>query len=285
VIWLAARGCRSSDPQVSGACWSSSLEKYPGSRSFRAEPDAVVVEEAFQRWVMRRGVGLNRRRIRPAAGGPSIVGCGRIEARRRKRQRSRRLWRRHEDPGADRAPAATCGETMLQLEDFSLRSVRCYSPLPFRRRRSKGRSGSSSASARRRVRQGGATGGRRDAGQARRHGGVENRTAPAAGWRPSRSRTPGRGNGADDRQPGGQRRRAAGVQERRLRPTTDFVPVRRSRAMNSHRGRAAVPVKEFSHLLAWLRANRRRQLRRAATGSLPHFFALMVATRRRSGRR
>jgi len=40
----------------------------------------------------------------------------------------------------------------------------------------------------------------------------------------------------------------------------------------------AVPVKEFNHLLAWLRANpNQANFGVPATGSLPHFFALMVA--------
>jgi tripartite-type tricarboxylate transporter receptor subunit TctC len=39
----------------------------------------------------------------------------------------------------------------------------------------------------------------------------------------------------------------------------------------------AVPVKEFNHLLAWLRANpEQANVAVPATGSLPHFFALMV---------
>ena len=40
---------------------------------------------------------------------------------------------------------------------------------------------------------------------------------------------------------------------------------------------AAIPVREFSHLLAWLRANPgQANFGVPATGSLPHFFALMV---------
>ena len=42
----------------------------------------------------------------------------------------------------------------------------------------------------------------------------------------------------------------------------------------------AVPVKELSHLLAWLRANpEKANFGVPATGSLPHFFALMLAER------
>ncbi|MCL4745329.1 MAG: ABC transporter substrate-binding protein [Burkholderiaceae bacterium] len=41
---------------------------------------------------------------------------------------------------------------------------------------------------------------------------------------------------------------------------------------------AAVPVREFRHLLAWLRANpEQANFAVPATGSLPHFFALMIA--------
>ena len=41
---------------------------------------------------------------------------------------------------------------------------------------------------------------------------------------------------------------------------------------------AAVPVREFSHLIAWIKANpEKANLGVPATGSLPHFFALMVA--------
>ena len=39
----------------------------------------------------------------------------------------------------------------------------------------------------------------------------------------------------------------------------------------------AVPVREFSHMLAWLRANPdKASIGVPATGSLPHFFALML---------
>ncbi|MBC5784586.1 twin-arginine translocation signal domain-containing protein [Ramlibacter sp. USB13] len=42
----------------------------------------------------------------------------------------------------------------------------------------------------------------------------------------------------------------------------------------------AVPVKELSHLVAWLRANpEKANLGVPATGSLPHFFALMLGER------
>lgn len=61
-------------------------------------------------------------------------------------------------------------------------------------------------------------------------------------------------------------------------PERDFVPVSHvndyefSIAVGS-----AVPVKELSHLLAWLRANpTQANFGVPATGSLPHFFALMV---------
>jgi tripartite-type tricarboxylate transporter receptor subunit TctC len=41
---------------------------------------------------------------------------------------------------------------------------------------------------------------------------------------------------------------------------------------------AAVPVREFNHLLAWIRANpEKANFGVPATGSLPHFFALMTA--------
>jgi len=42
----------------------------------------------------------------------------------------------------------------------------------------------------------------------------------------------------------------------------------------------AVPVREFSHLMAWLRANpEKANFGVPATGSLPHFFALMLGER------
>ena len=44
----------------------------------------------------------------------------------------------------------------------------------------------------------------------------------------------------------------------------------------------SVPVKELSHLLAWLRANpKQANIGVPATGSLPHFFALMMGERAR----
>jgi len=59
----------------------------------------------------------------------------------------------------------------------------------------------------------------------------------------------------------------------------DFVPV--SQVSQYDFGVAvgpAVPVREFNHLLAWLRANpNQANFGVPATGSLPHFFALMVA--------
>ncbi len=59
----------------------------------------------------------------------------------------------------------------------------------------------------------------------------------------------------------------------------DFVPV--SQVTQYDFGVAvgpAVPVREFNHLLAWLRANpNQANFGVPATGSLPHFFALMVA--------
>ena len=62
-------------------------------------------------------------------------------------------------------------------------------------------------------------------------------------------------------------------------PATDFVPVAQvSRYEFGIAVGAAVPVKEFGHLLAWLRANpEKANFGVPATGSLPHFFALMVA--------
>lgn len=61
-------------------------------------------------------------------------------------------------------------------------------------------------------------------------------------------------------------------------PARDFVPV----SMTSRYDFAvavgsAVPVKEFRHLLAWLRANpEKANFGVPATGSLPHFFSLMI---------
>jgi len=61
-------------------------------------------------------------------------------------------------------------------------------------------------------------------------------------------------------------------------PATDFQPV--STVSDYEFGvavGAAVPVKELSHLLAWLRANpAQANFGVPATGSLPHFFALML---------
>jgi tripartite-type tricarboxylate transporter receptor subunit TctC len=61
-------------------------------------------------------------------------------------------------------------------------------------------------------------------------------------------------------------------------PERDFVPV--SHVNNyefSVAVGAAIPVRELSHLLAWLRANPgKANFGVPATGSLPHFFALMM---------
>ena len=62
-------------------------------------------------------------------------------------------------------------------------------------------------------------------------------------------------------------------------PGRDFVPVSH---VNDYEFAlsvgTAVPVRELSHLLAWLRANPgQANFGVPATGSLPHFFALMVA--------
>lgn len=62
-------------------------------------------------------------------------------------------------------------------------------------------------------------------------------------------------------------------------PDRDFVPVSH---VNDYDFAvcvgAAVPVKELSHLIAWLRANpNQANFGVPATGSLPHFFALMLA--------
>ena len=61
-------------------------------------------------------------------------------------------------------------------------------------------------------------------------------------------------------------------------PAKDFVPVSE---VNSYvfgvAVSTAVPVKELQHLLAWLRANpSQANIGVPATGSLPHFFALML---------
>lgn len=59
----------------------------------------------------------------------------------------------------------------------------------------------------------------------------------------------------------------------------DFVPVARVSDYDfAIAVGPAVPVRELNHLLAWLRANPRlANFGVPATGSLPHFFALMVA--------
>ena len=62
-------------------------------------------------------------------------------------------------------------------------------------------------------------------------------------------------------------------------PERDFVPVSH---VNDYEFALsvgpAVPVRELSHLLAWLRANpEKANFGVPATGSLPHFFALMLA--------
>jgi tripartite-type tricarboxylate transporter receptor subunit TctC len=61
-------------------------------------------------------------------------------------------------------------------------------------------------------------------------------------------------------------------------PQKDFVPVAQvSRYEFGVAVGPAVPVKEMSHLLAWLRANPdKANFGVPATGSLPHFFALML---------
>ena len=62
-------------------------------------------------------------------------------------------------------------------------------------------------------------------------------------------------------------------------PEKDFVPVSHVNDYEfSISVGPAVPVKELSHLIAWLRANpNKANFGVPATGSLPHFFALMVA--------
>ncbi|MEJ8839266.1 Bug family tripartite tricarboxylate transporter substrate binding protein [Ramlibacter sp. AN1133] len=64
-------------------------------------------------------------------------------------------------------------------------------------------------------------------------------------------------------------------------PDRDFVPVSH---VNDYEFAlsvgTAVPVRELSHLLAWLRANpEQANFGVPATGSLPHFFALMLAAK------
>src|SRR5438105_8504440 len=61
-------------------------------------------------------------------------------------------------------------------------------------------------------------------------------------------------------------------------PDRDFVPVSH---VNDYEFAvavgAAVPVRELAHLIAWLRANpNQANFGVPATGSLPHFFALMM---------
>jgi tripartite-type tricarboxylate transporter receptor subunit TctC len=62
-------------------------------------------------------------------------------------------------------------------------------------------------------------------------------------------------------------------------PERDFVPVSHVNDYEFALSVAsAVPVRELSHLLAWLRANPdKANFGVPATGSLPHFFALMLA--------
>jgi len=62
-------------------------------------------------------------------------------------------------------------------------------------------------------------------------------------------------------------------------PERDFVPVSHVNDYDfAVSVGAAVPVKELSHLVAWLRANPdQANFGVPATGSLPHFFALMLA--------
>lgn len=61
-------------------------------------------------------------------------------------------------------------------------------------------------------------------------------------------------------------------------PEKDFVPVSEvNRYEFGVAVGAAVPVRQLSHLLAWLRANpQQTNFGVPATGSLPHFFALMM---------
>jgi len=62
-------------------------------------------------------------------------------------------------------------------------------------------------------------------------------------------------------------------------PERDFVPVSHVNDYDfAVSVGAAVPVKELSHLIAWLKANPdKANFGVPATGSLPHFFALMLA--------
>lgn len=61
-------------------------------------------------------------------------------------------------------------------------------------------------------------------------------------------------------------------------PNRDFTPVSMmTRYDFAVAVGAAVPVREFTHLIAWLKANpEKANFGVPATGSLPHFFALMV---------
>ena len=64
-------------------------------------------------------------------------------------------------------------------------------------------------------------------------------------------------------------------------PERDFVPVSH---VNDYEFAvavaSAVPVRELNHLMAWLRANpEKANFGVPATGSLPHFFALMLGAR------
>ena len=61
-------------------------------------------------------------------------------------------------------------------------------------------------------------------------------------------------------------------------PMRDFVPVSMlTRYDFAVAVGAAVPVREFGHLVAWLKANpEKANFGVPATGSLPHFFALMI---------
>lgn len=66
-------------------------------------------------------------------------------------------------------------------------------------------------------------------------------------------------------------------------PERDFVPVSH---VNNYEFAVsvgtAIPVREFSHLMAWLRANPgKANFGVPATGSLPHFFSLMVGEKAR----
>lgn len=67
-------------------------------------------------------------------------------------------------------------------------------------------------------------------------------------------------------------------------PDTDFQPVSEvSTYEMSIAVGAAVPVREFNHLAAWLRANpEKATFGVPATGSIPHFFALMIADKART---